>query len=41
MPGFCTAQRQSTTGVSWAFHYHNLYHMMTGLMTEVRYSSII
>src|SRR6202047_4316827 len=24
----------------WAFHCHNLYHMMTGMMTEVRYSSI-
>ncbi len=22
----------------WAFHCHNLYHMMTGMMTEVRYS---
>ena len=21
----------------WAFHCHNLYHMMTGMMTEVRY----
>jgi FtsP/CotA-like multicopper oxidase with cupredoxin domain len=25
----------------WAFHCHNLYHMMTGMMTEVRYPSII
>jgi FtsP/CotA-like multicopper oxidase with cupredoxin domain len=25
----------------WAFHCHNLYHMMTGMMTEVRYLSII
>jgi FtsP/CotA-like multicopper oxidase with cupredoxin domain len=24
----------------WAFHCHNLYHMMTGMLTEVRYSSI-
>jgi FtsP/CotA-like multicopper oxidase with cupredoxin domain len=24
----------------WAFHCHNLYHMMTGMMTEVRYASI-
>ncbi len=25
----------------WAFHCHNLYHMMTGMMTEVRYHGII
>jgi FtsP/CotA-like multicopper oxidase with cupredoxin domain len=25
----------------WAFHCHNLYHMMTGMLTEVRYPSII
>jgi FtsP/CotA-like multicopper oxidase with cupredoxin domain len=25
----------------WAFHCHNLYHMMTGMMTEVRYPDII
>ena len=25
----------------WAFHCHNLYHMMTGMMTEVRYPGII
>jgi FtsP/CotA-like multicopper oxidase with cupredoxin domain len=25
----------------WAFHCHNLYHMMTGMMTEVRYSGIV
>jgi FtsP/CotA-like multicopper oxidase with cupredoxin domain len=25
----------------WAFHCHNLYHMMTGMMTEVRYPEII
>jgi FtsP/CotA-like multicopper oxidase with cupredoxin domain len=25
----------------WAFHCHNLYHMMTGMLTEVRYSGII
>src|SRR6202051_1134078 len=25
----------------WAFHCHNLYHMMTGVMTEVRYPAII
>jgi FtsP/CotA-like multicopper oxidase with cupredoxin domain len=25
----------------WAFHCHNLYHMMTGMMTEVRYRAII
>jgi FtsP/CotA-like multicopper oxidase with cupredoxin domain len=24
----------------WAFHCHNLYHMMTGMMTEVRYPAI-
>ncbi|HTI03010.1 MAG TPA: multicopper oxidase family protein [Acidisoma sp.] len=24
----------------WAFHCHNLYHMMTGMMTEVRYDGI-
>jgi len=24
----------------WAFHCHNLYHMMTGMMTEIRYPSI-
>ncbi len=24
----------------WAFHCHNLYHMMTGMMTEVRYEGI-
>jgi FtsP/CotA-like multicopper oxidase with cupredoxin domain len=24
----------------WAFHCHNLYHMMTGMMTEVRYPGI-
>ena len=25
----------------WAFHCHNLYHMMTGMMTEIRYPEII
>jgi len=25
----------------WAFHCHNLYHMMTGMVTEVRYPEII
>jgi FtsP/CotA-like multicopper oxidase with cupredoxin domain len=25
----------------WALHCHNLYHMMTGMMTEVRYPEII
>jgi FtsP/CotA-like multicopper oxidase with cupredoxin domain len=25
----------------WAFHCHNLYHMMTGMLTEVRYPEII
>jgi FtsP/CotA-like multicopper oxidase with cupredoxin domain len=25
----------------WAFHCHNLYHMMTGMMTELRYPGII
>jgi len=25
----------------WAFHCHNLYHMMTGMITEVRYPGII
>jgi FtsP/CotA-like multicopper oxidase with cupredoxin domain len=25
----------------WAFHCHNLYDMMTGLMTEVRYPGIV
>jgi FtsP/CotA-like multicopper oxidase with cupredoxin domain len=25
----------------WAFHCHNLYHMMTGMMTEVRYPGIV
>jgi FtsP/CotA-like multicopper oxidase with cupredoxin domain len=25
----------------WAFHCHNLYHMITGMMTEVRYPDII
>jgi FtsP/CotA-like multicopper oxidase with cupredoxin domain len=25
----------------WAFHCHNLYHMMTGMLTEVRYTGII
>jgi FtsP/CotA-like multicopper oxidase with cupredoxin domain len=25
----------------WAFHCHNLYHMMTGMLTEVRYPGII
>jgi FtsP/CotA-like multicopper oxidase with cupredoxin domain len=24
----------------WAFHCHNLYHMQTGMMTEVRYEGI-
>ena len=24
----------------WAFHCHNLYHMMTGMMTEFRYQGI-
>jgi FtsP/CotA-like multicopper oxidase with cupredoxin domain len=24
----------------WAFHCHNLYHMQTGMMTEVRYHRI-
>jgi FtsP/CotA-like multicopper oxidase with cupredoxin domain len=25
----------------WAFHCHNLYHMITGMMTEVRYPGIV
>jgi FtsP/CotA-like multicopper oxidase with cupredoxin domain len=25
----------------WAFHCHNLYHMMTGMMTEIRYPGIV
>jgi FtsP/CotA-like multicopper oxidase with cupredoxin domain len=25
----------------WAFHCHNLYHMMTGMMTEIRYLGIM
>jgi FtsP/CotA-like multicopper oxidase with cupredoxin domain len=25
----------------WELHCHNLYHMMTGMMTEVRYPAII
>jgi FtsP/CotA-like multicopper oxidase with cupredoxin domain len=25
----------------WALHCHNPYHMMTGMMTEVRYPAII
>jgi FtsP/CotA-like multicopper oxidase with cupredoxin domain len=25
----------------WSFHCHNLYHMMTGMMTEVRYPGIL
>jgi FtsP/CotA-like multicopper oxidase with cupredoxin domain len=25
----------------WALHCHNLYHMMTGMMTEVRYPGIV
>ncbi len=25
----------------WAFHCHNLYHMMTGMMTEFRYRDIV
>jgi FtsP/CotA-like multicopper oxidase with cupredoxin domain len=25
----------------WAFHCHNLYHMTTGMMTEVRYPGIV
>jgi FtsP/CotA-like multicopper oxidase with cupredoxin domain len=25
----------------WAFHCHNLYHMMTGMMTELRYPDIV
>jgi FtsP/CotA-like multicopper oxidase with cupredoxin domain len=25
----------------WAFHCHNLYHMVSGMMTEVRYAGII
>jgi len=25
----------------WAFHCHNLYHMITGMMTEVRYPAIV
>jgi FtsP/CotA-like multicopper oxidase with cupredoxin domain len=25
----------------WVFHCHNLYHMMTGMVTEVRYTGII
>src|SRR6267142_2240360 len=25
----------------WEFHCHNLYHMMTGMMTEVRYPGIV
>jgi hypothetical protein len=24
----------------WPFHCHNLYHMQTGMMTEVRYDGI-
>jgi FtsP/CotA-like multicopper oxidase with cupredoxin domain len=25
----------------WAFHCHNLYHMITGMLTEVRYPGVI
>jgi FtsP/CotA-like multicopper oxidase with cupredoxin domain len=25
----------------WAFHCHNMYHQVTGMMTEVRYPAII
>jgi FtsP/CotA-like multicopper oxidase with cupredoxin domain len=25
----------------WALHCHNLYHMMTGMLAEVRYPAII
>lgn len=25
----------------WALHCHNLYHMMSGMMTEVRYPGIV
>jgi FtsP/CotA-like multicopper oxidase with cupredoxin domain len=25
----------------WVFHCHNLYHMMTGMMTELRYSNFV
>jgi len=25
----------------WAFHCHNLYHMMTGMVTEVCYPGVI
>jgi FtsP/CotA-like multicopper oxidase with cupredoxin domain len=25
----------------WAFHCHNLYHMMTGMMMEFRYQGIV
>ena len=25
----------------WAFHCHNLYHMMRGMMTEIRYPAVI
>jgi FtsP/CotA-like multicopper oxidase with cupredoxin domain len=25
----------------WAFHCHNLYHMITGMMTELRYPAVI
>jgi FtsP/CotA-like multicopper oxidase with cupredoxin domain len=24
----------------WAFHCHNLYHMITGMLTEFRYEGI-
>jgi FtsP/CotA-like multicopper oxidase with cupredoxin domain len=25
----------------WAFHCHNLYHMVTGMMTEFRYDGVV
>ncbi|MDE8343559.1 MAG: multicopper oxidase domain-containing protein, partial [Acidocella sp.] len=25
----------------WALHCHNLYHMMSGMMTEVRYAGVV
>jgi FtsP/CotA-like multicopper oxidase with cupredoxin domain len=39
--GSVTAAFDANNPGRWAFHCHNLYHMMTGMMTEIRYPGIV
>jgi FtsP/CotA-like multicopper oxidase with cupredoxin domain len=39
--GSVTIAFEADNAGRWALHCHNLYHMMTGMMTEVRYPAII